>query len=75
LSRDKGETAIASDLPRQDPEQILFASLSFQPLRLDAALGRFLLPQQIESNVAQDSQVPCAIAFENLTFIFSKGNI
>jgi hypothetical protein len=59
----------------QHLEQICFAPPSFQSLCLDAALGRFLLPQQVESNVAQDSQVLCAIAFANPAFIFSKGDV
>ena len=48
---------------------------SDQPLVLDTTLGRFLLVEQVEGNVADQGHIFRSMVFANARVIFIEGNI
>jgi hypothetical protein len=56
-------------------EQVILLPASLELFGMDTAFGCFLLFEQIESDVAQDSQVFRSLIFANTATVFSQSDI
>src|SRR5215212_12188197 len=70
----QGNRILLIDLVK-DTAQVRLIPARFEPLGLDAQLGRPVLPQQVERQVTQGREVLGAVALAHAALILTKGDI